>query len=190
MTHAQFITTTVAVSLAIVVALGLLFFGPKIFTPFQPATVATDTPLTQSSTTPSMDTNSNANLGAETGTQAMPATAPQKLPTELTATDTVVGTGAEAKAGQQVTVNYVGMLTDGTVFDASSKHAETAKGFTFALGAGQVIKGWDMGVAGMKVGGKRHLIIPPSYGYGAQGAGNVIPPNATLIFDVELLAVK
>ncbi len=123
-------------------------------------------------------------MGAQPG-QA--AAAPQRLPTELTMTDTVVGTGAEAKAGQQVTVNYVGMLPDGTVFDASSKHGQA---FTFALGAGQVIKGWDMGVAGMKVGGKRRLIIPPSYGYGAQGAGNIIPPNATLIFDVELVAVK
>lgn len=185
MTHAQFITTAVAVSLAIVVALGLLFFGPKIFTPFQPAP-AQDVSLTQSSTTPPMDitTGSTGQAGQQ------PAQMPQKLPTELTVTDTVVGTGAEAKSGQQVTVQYVGMLPDGTVFDASSKHAETAKGFTFALGAGQVIKGWDMGVAGMKVGGKRRLIIPPSYGYGAQGAGNVIPPNATLIFDVELVAVK
>lgn len=186
MTHAQFITTAVAVSLAIVVALGLLFFGPKIFTPFQPAQVQTDTSLTQSSTTPTIDMNTGNTQPA--GQQPAPTT--QKLPTELTITDTVVGTGAEAKAGQQVTVNYVGMLPDGTVFDASSKHPETAKGFTFGLGTGQVIKGWDMGVAGMKVGGKRRLIIPPSYGYGAQGAGNVIPPNATLIFDVELVAVK
>lgn len=193
MTHTQFITTAVAVSLALIVALGLLFFGPKIFTPFQPEQVQTDPSLTQSSTTPTMDTNTGNTQPA--GGQAplgTPASAPnmQKLPTELTMTDTLVGTGAEAKAGQQVTVNYVGMLPDGTVFDASSKHSETAKGFTFALGAGQVIKGWDMGVAGMKVGGKRRLIIPPSYGYGAQGAGNVIPPNATLIFDVELVAVK
>jgi FKBP-type peptidyl-prolyl cis-trans isomerase len=80
------------------------------------------------------------------------------------------------------------MLPDGKVFDASANHGTT--GFTFQLGAGQVIKGWDLGVAGMKVGGKRQLIVPPSYGYGNQAVGGVIPANATLIFEVELLGVK
>lgn len=98
-----------------------------------------------------------------------------------------MGTGAEAVAGKSVTVHYVGMLPDGKVFDASKNHGQP---FTFTLGAGMVIKGWDQGVAGMKVGGKRQLIIPPDMGYGSQGAGNVIPPNATLIFEVELLDVK
>ena len=106
--------------------------------------------------------------------------------TELQIKDTVVGTGAEAKAGDTVTVNYTGWLEDGTKFDSS---LDSGQPFQFPLGAGMVIKGWDQGVAGMKVGGKRELIIPPSLGYGAEGAGGVIPPNATLKFEVELLDV-
>lgn len=105
--------------------------------------------------------------------------------TELMIQDVVVGTGAEAKAGNTVTVEYVGAFTDGNVFDTSRGREP----FTFSLGAGQVIKGWDQGVAGMKVGGKRILLIPSSLGYGATGAGP-IPPNTTLMFEVELLEVK
>jgi FKBP-type peptidyl-prolyl cis-trans isomerase FkpA len=101
--------------------------------------------------------------------------------------DLKVGTGAEAKPGMTVTVDYTGWLTNGTKFDSS---IERGRPFMFRLGAGQVIKGWDEGVAGMKVGGKRKLTIPPELGYGAAGAGGVIPPNATLIFDVELLHVQ
>lgn len=100
--------------------------------------------------------------------------------------DITAGTGATAVAGKKVTVNYTGWLTNGKQFDSSIGKQP----FTFNLGAGQVIKGWDDGVAGMKVGGKRQLKIPPSLGYGSQGAGGVIPPNATLIFDVQLLDVK
>lgn len=101
--------------------------------------------------------------------------------------EVLVGTGAEAKAGMLVTAHYHGTLTNGQVFDSSVKRNEP---FSFRLGAGQVIKGWDEGIAGMKIGGKRRLTIPPELGYGARGAGGVIPPNATLVFDVELVDVK
>jgi FKBP-type peptidyl-prolyl cis-trans isomerase len=97
------------------------------------------------------------------------------------------GTGAEAKAGHHVTVHYVGTLTDGTKFDSSRDRNE---GFEFKLGAGQVIKGWDQGVAGMKIGQLRKLTIPADLAYGARGYPPVIPPNSTLVFEVELLAVR
>ncbi|MEZ4452611.1 MAG: FKBP-type peptidyl-prolyl cis-trans isomerase [Nannocystaceae bacterium] len=96
------------------------------------------------------------------------------------------GTGAEARPGQSVTVHYVGTLVDGKKFDSSR---DRGRGFTFQLGAGQVIEGWDRGVAGMKVGGLRKLTIPPEMGYGRRGYPPVIPANATLIFEVELLSV-
>lgn len=105
----------------------------------------------------------------------------------LTYNDTQVGTGTQAQPGNTVSVHYTGWLTDGTKFDSSRDRNQP---FSFKLGGGQVIKGWDEGVAGMKVGGKRTLTIPPALGYGARGAGGVIPPNATLKFDVELLDVK
>jgi FKBP-type peptidyl-prolyl cis-trans isomerase len=101
--------------------------------------------------------------------------------------DVVVGTGAEALQGKMVSVHYTGWLTDGTKFDSSKDRGQP---FQFPLGRGQVIQGWDQGVQGMKVGGKRKLTIPPEMGYGAEGAGGVIPPNATLVFEVELLGVR
>lgn len=100
--------------------------------------------------------------------------------------DLKVGTGAEARAGRRVRVNYTGKLTNGTTFDSSIGRSP----FTFTLGAGDVIKGWDQGVAGMKVGGKRKLVIPPELGYGPAGAPPKIPPNATLVFEVDLLGVE
>ena len=105
---------------------------------------------------------------------------------DLKIEDIVVGTGAEAKAGDTVTVNYIGTFDNGTKFDSSYDRNEP---FPFTLGAGQVIKGWDMGVAGMKVGGKRRLTVPPNLGYGANDYGP-IPGNSTLHFDVELLKVE
>lgn len=125
---------------------------------------------------------------ADTTTQLESTTMTTENPSELQATDEVVGTGAVAEAGDIVTVNYVGALTNGTVFDASANHGST--GFTFNLGAGQVIKGWDLGVAGMKEGGKRKLIIPAAFAYGDRAIGDVIPANSTLIFEVELLKVQ
>lgn len=124
--------------------------------------------------------------------QVSPAAEASKV-TELIKTDVKLGNGPEATAGHNVTVHYTGWLYNeaapghkGTKFDSSRDRNEP---FGFMLGAGQVIKGWDQGVEGMKVGGQRTLIIPASLGYGARGAGGVIPPNATLVFDVELLGV-
>ncbi|MGB0684048.1 MAG: FKBP-type peptidyl-prolyl cis-trans isomerase [Magnetovibrionaceae bacterium] len=118
---------------------------------------------------------------------ALPALGSPASAADLQVEDLVVGQGAEAVRGSTVIVHYTGWLTDGTKFDSSLDRGDP---FSFPLGAGRVIPGWDMGVQGMKVGGKRKLTIPPELGYGPRGAGRVIPPNATLIFEVELLDVK
>jgi FKBP-type peptidyl-prolyl cis-trans isomerase FkpA len=125
-------------------------------------------------------------------TQQTPA---ESQVTELQVQDVVVGQGADAAPGSQVTVHYSGWLYEhgapeakGKPFDSS--RTEGGQPFTFTLGAGQVIAGWDQGVSGMRVGGQRRLVIPPALAYGEQGAGGVIPPNATLVFDVELLDVQ
>ena len=114
---------------------------------------------------------------------------PQEVtnPSGLKYTDLQTGEGTEATAGKTVTVHYTGWLENGTKFDSS---LDRRAPFKFKLGAGQVIRGWDEGVEGMKIGGKRRLTIPAALGYGARGAGGVIPPNATLIFEVELLGVS
>jgi peptidylprolyl isomerase len=131
-------------------------------------------------------------LAAVLGAAAVPAGAATHavvhLPDGLAYQDETVGTGARPKTGDAVTVHYVGKLTSGKKFDSSRDRGTP---FTFTIGEGQVIKGWDEGVATMRVGGRRKLIIPASLGYGEAGAGGgVIPPNATLLFDVELLATK
>lgn len=131
-----------------------------------------------------------AHAAADTGavkTAAIHLPGAVTLPDGLQYKDERVGTGAVARPGNRVTVNYTGWLANGQKFDSSLDHGQP---FTFPLGAGQVIPGWDQGVAGMRVGGRRTLIIPPALGYGAQGAGGVIPPNATLKFTVDLLKVQ
>ncbi|OGG49240.1 hypothetical protein A3G63_01275 [Candidatus Kaiserbacteria bacterium RIFCSPLOWO2_12_FULL_52_8] len=118
--------------------------------------------------------------------QAASTTMPTDTTNQLQVTEVSVGTGVTAEPGDRVTVNYVGSLTSGVIFDKSSNN-----GFTFTLGIGEVIKGWDEGVAGMKEGGKRHLVIPAALAYGNQEVGGgIIPANSTLVFDVELLKVQ
>ena len=148
---------------------------------------------------PSLETLRKATL-AVAGAAALAACGAPELPPatvgvdQLQVTDLVVGSGADALAGKRVTVHYSGWLYDpaepeskGRPFDSSR---ESGRPFTFALGAGQVIAGWDRGVQGMKVGGQRRLVIPHELAYGERGAGGVIPPRATLVFDVELLDLR
>jgi FKBP-type peptidyl-prolyl cis-trans isomerase FkpA len=127
--------------------------------------------------------NNSANSQSSTGDTVEKITTDSGLQYE----DLVLGSGQEAKAGDTVVVNYTGWLTDGTKFDSSLDRNQP---FSFTLGQGDVIQGWDEGVAGMQVGGKRRLTIPPELGYGSRGAGGVIPPDATLVFEVELLEIK
>lgn len=158
--------TSIAVALALVVVALFLFFPGALFFGNQ---------------APVDITNQTASAVQTTTTEPI---------TKLMTRDEAVGTGATAEAGDSVTVNYVGALTSGAVFDASASHPETASGFTFTLGAGQVIRGWDQGIAGMREGGKRTLAIPASLAYGSQAVGGVIPANSDLIFQVELLKVE
>lgn len=123
----------------------------------------------------------------EQAAQANQNTTPKQMDNNLKIEDITVGTGAEAKKGDTVAVNYIGTLENGSKFDSSYDRNQP---FVFLLGGGQVITGWDQGIVGMRVGGKRKLTIPPEMGYGAGGYPPVIPPSATLIFTVELVAVK
>ena len=157
--------TGIAVALALVV-IAIFFIVPGL-SPFR---------------APSSPNGTSTTTNTQTSSTTMPTV------NQLQITDEVVGTGAVAAAGDTVTVNYVGSLTDGTVFDASANHGTA--GFTFTLGAGQVIKGWDEGIVGMRVGGTRKLVIPAALAYGSQAVGNVIPANSTLVFTVELLKVQ
>lgn len=132
------------------------------------------------------NTNPSENTGATAAQALLNDISKSGAVSSLQTIDTVVGTGDEAKAGDTITVNYTGVLPDGTVFDASAQHGQA---FSFTLGGGQVIKGWDQGLTGMKVGGTRIVAIPPELAYGARSMGK-IPANASLIFQVELLSVK
>lgn len=170
----------IAVAVSIVVV-GFLLFGDSAVSMFNSAQdigASSQTPVT------TMDTNTNSQPQA---TDSQPQAPVQTAPvTTLQIKDTVIGTGAEAKTGNLITVHYVGTLTNGQKFDSS---VDRGQPFQFRLGEGRVIQGWEQGFAGMKVGGKRTLIIPPSMGYGANQAGP-IPPNSTLVFQVELLKVE
>jgi peptidylprolyl isomerase len=164
------------------------------------ATIAKSTPLAGAGTpvpttrlgTPRPGTTPRPTAATSPGAGAIPTVPPNTGPIQTTASglqyqDIVVGTGEQPQSGQTVTVNYTGWLDNGKKFDSS---VDRNQPFSFTLGKGQVIKGWDEGVASMKVGGKRRLIIPASLAYGASGQPPTIPPNARLTFDVELLSVK
>jgi len=153
-----------AVAAFVIVAAGLLWFGSEY------SGKISDESL--------QNKNKSATIAEETQSKIME---------NFKIKDVVVGSGAEAKSGDAVTVNYLGTFDDGKKFDSSYDRNEP---FDFNLGAGRVIRGWDLGVAGMKVGGKRELTIPPELGYGAGGYPPIIPPNATLHFTVELLKVS
>jgi FKBP-type peptidyl-prolyl cis-trans isomerase len=155
----------VAVAIGVSVAL-FMFFGGSISNLFAPNTAVNQVSNTDSTNTEMKNISTTAGLEIY---------------------DEVVGTGAVAVAGKTVTAHYVGTLTNGIKFDSS---VDRGQPFSFALGAGQVIKGWDIGIQGMKMGGKRRLVISPELGYGSQAVGGVIPANSTLIFEVELLGVK
>lgn len=159
----------------IVIAVALIFFALGHKAASKPNTASAN--QNQTSTTQTTQTSTTAQMENTT------------LPDGLKITDMTVGTGTEAVAGDTITVDYVGTLAStGKIFDASSLHGQP---FSFVLGAGQVIKGWDEGVAGMRVGGERKLIIPPSLAYGSHSVGNgLIPANSTLIFTVKLLVVQ
>jgi FKBP-type peptidyl-prolyl cis-trans isomerase len=151
----------------------------------QPTAVAAAQPTAVAAAQPPAAAPAPAPTPAAPASPAPPA-APSAPEAPLGVVDVTVGKGAVAKAGDKVKVHYTGTLTNGTEFDSSRKRNQP---FEFVLGQGRVIKGWDQGVAGMKVGGKRKLTIPPSLGYGARGAGGSIPPNSTLLFDVELVEI-
>jgi FKBP-type peptidyl-prolyl cis-trans isomerase len=169
---------------------------PSLWVPLGAAALAALTGCTSLTEPPPPEQFASASTGADAGVptaasvkaQAPPSLSAQPVPPDqqMGMVTLTPGTGAMAKAGDRVSVHYVGTLTDGTKFDSSRDRNQP---FQFVLGQGQVIKGWDEGVAGMKVGEKRKLTIPPAMAYGAQGRPPKIPPNSTLVFEVELLAI-
>lgn len=175
------ISTGIAVALAL--AIIAFFFIPGLFrsnTVQQATSIPTDASV-------QIGTSTDAATSASTTNQTTMTPEDAAKITDLKMKDVVTGTGPAAKAGDTVTVNYVGMLTNGKVFDASANHGST--GFSFTLGAGQVIKGWDEGLVGMQVGGKRELLIPAALAYGNRAMGEAIPANSPLIFEVELVKI-
>ena len=159
-----------------IIVLALIVIGYFAFTAIQNNNRASNSAQATTTSSGLQATNGATGSGQATTTSS-----------GLQVIDEVVGTGQEAKSGDTVSVNYTGWLANGTKFDSSYDRNQA---FDFVLGAGNVIKGWDEGVAGMKVGGKRKLMIPPDLAYGANGYPPVIPPNATLTFEVELVAIK
>ncbi len=164
----------VFISLGVIIGFGLLLLLLNLVKPNNQMIASSDSVIAQNFTT-------------EDKTSTMDISKAIATPSGLKYIDAQEGEGSSPQTGQKVTVHYVGTLENGHKFDSSRDRKEP---FSFQIGVGQVIKGWDEGVATMKVGGRRTLIIPPDLGYGARGAGGVIPPNATLLFDVELLAIN
>jgi peptidylprolyl isomerase len=181
----------ILISLGVMVACASLVLFAQ-FTNSNPPTAIADTQTPQIA----MNTNKPAATKPTTTTKKKPMSEPATSPSGSEPVTTAsglkyqevkVGTGATPATGQTVEVHYTGTLENGTKFDSSRDRGQT---FKFQIGVGEVIKGWDEGLSTMKVGGRRNLIIPPDLGYGARGAGGVIPPNATLLFDVELIGAK